>query len=157
MAREGGIFFFRVEAKGLEARRAPFFFHSAILVEFSISSSIPLRNPRHARVTSKHHDSPSTSSSSISPPLVHSTPLHSTPHLHLHLHNYQHITCKQVYKPTSPGQRGRITTLRDHLWKGKPYKPLTIGLRKTGKGGLGEREAGKKGGGEGGKWWARVR
>ena len=24
----------------------------------------------------------------------------------------------KVYKPTSPGQRGRITTSRDHLWKG---------------------------------------
>lgn len=37
-----------------------------------------------------------------------------------------------MYKPTSPGQRGRIITLRSHLWKGKPYKPLTVGLRKKG-------------------------
>ena len=38
----------------------------------------------------------------------------------------------KVYKPTSPGQRGRITTSRDHLWKGKPLKALTVGLRKKG-------------------------
>mmetsp|Transcript_1229 Transcript_1229/g.5308 ORF Transcript_1229/g.5308 Transcript_1229/m.5308 type:complete len:381 (-) Transcript_1229:1124-2266(-) len=38
----------------------------------------------------------------------------------------------KVYKPTSPGQRGRITTSRDHLWRGKPLKALTVGLRKKG-------------------------
>lgn len=38
----------------------------------------------------------------------------------------------QVYKPTSPGIRGRIITSREHLWKGRPYKPLCVGLRKTG-------------------------
>jgi hypothetical protein len=38
----------------------------------------------------------------------------------------------QVYKPTSPGQRGRITTARDGLWKGKPFKALTKGLTKSG-------------------------
>lgn len=37
-----------------------------------------------------------------------------------------------MYKPTSPGQRGRITTRRDHLWKGKPFKALTKGLTKSG-------------------------
>jgi large subunit ribosomal protein L2 len=37
-----------------------------------------------------------------------------------------------VYKPTSPGQRGRITTKRDNLWKGKPFKALTKGLTKSG-------------------------
>jgi large subunit ribosomal protein L2 len=37
-----------------------------------------------------------------------------------------------VYKPTSPGQRGRITTARDGLWKGKPFKALTKGLTKSG-------------------------
>ena len=37
-----------------------------------------------------------------------------------------------MYKPTSPGQRGRITTARDHLWKGKPFKALTKGLTKSG-------------------------
>ena len=37
-----------------------------------------------------------------------------------------------MYKPTSPGQRGRITTARDHLWKGKPFKALTKGLSKSG-------------------------
>ena len=41
----------------------------------------------------------------------------------------------KVYKPTSPGQRGRITTSRDHLWKGKPLKAPTVGLRKKGGGG----------------------
>lgn len=30
------------------------------------------------------------------------------------------------------GMRGRIITLRDDLWKGKPYKPLTFGKRSTG-------------------------
>ena len=38
----------------------------------------------------------------------------------------------KAYKPTSPGQRGRITTTRVHLWKGKPMKALTVGLRKRG-------------------------
>lgn len=28
--------------------------------------------------------------------------------------------------------RGRVITLRDDLWKGKPYKPLTFGKRSTG-------------------------
>ena len=37
-----------------------------------------------------------------------------------------------MYKPTSPGQRGRITTKRDNLWKGKPFKALTKGLTKSG-------------------------
>ena len=38
----------------------------------------------------------------------------------------------KLYKPTSPGQRGRIITARVALWKGKPYKPLTKGLTKSG-------------------------
>ncbi len=38
----------------------------------------------------------------------------------------------QVHKPTSSGQRGRITTNRSTLWRGKPYKPLTKGLSKSG-------------------------
>ena len=42
------------------------------------------------------------------------------------------VTSSQVHKPTSPGQRGRITTYRANLWKGKPYKPLTKGLIKSG-------------------------
>jgi len=38
----------------------------------------------------------------------------------------------KVYKPTSPGQRGRITTSRAHLWNGRPEKALTSGMRKRG-------------------------
>ncbi|KAK9826501.1 hypothetical protein WJX81_007087 [Elliptochloris bilobata] len=38
----------------------------------------------------------------------------------------------KVYKPTTPGFRGRVVTLREGLWKGGPYKPLTEGLRKSG-------------------------
>lgn len=38
----------------------------------------------------------------------------------------------KTYKPTSPGQRGRVTTSRTMLWKGRPVKALTVGLRKTG-------------------------
>ena len=35
-------------------------------------------------------------------------------------------------KPTSPGRRGVVTVRHDHLWKGKPIRSLTVGLRKTG-------------------------
>mmetsp|Transcript_50402 Transcript_50402/g.93909 ORF Transcript_50402/g.93909 Transcript_50402/m.93909 type:complete len:376 (+) Transcript_50402:50-1177(+) len=38
----------------------------------------------------------------------------------------------KFYRPLTPGMRGRITTRRNHLWKGKPYAPLTKGLSKTG-------------------------
>ena len=38
----------------------------------------------------------------------------------------------KAYKPTSPGQRGRITTSRKMLWPGRPLKALTVGLKKTG-------------------------
>lgn len=38
----------------------------------------------------------------------------------------------KAYKPTSPGQRGRITTSRSMLWRGRPLKRLTVGLRKRG-------------------------
>ncbi|CAL8468129.1 g7668 [Coccomyxa elongata] len=38
----------------------------------------------------------------------------------------------KVYKPTTPGFRGRIVTTREDLWAGRPYRPLTMGLRKTG-------------------------
>lgn len=37
-----------------------------------------------------------------------------------------------MWKPTSPGQRHRITVDRYNLWKGKPFKPLTEGLSKAG-------------------------
>jgi large subunit ribosomal protein L2 len=38
----------------------------------------------------------------------------------------------QAYNSTSPGLRGRVITSRSDLWKGKPYKPLTKGLKKSG-------------------------
>jgi len=38
----------------------------------------------------------------------------------------------RAYKPTSPGQRGRITTSREGLHRGRPHKALAVGLRKTG-------------------------
>ncbi|PSC73499.1 50S ribosomal L2 [Micractinium conductrix] len=38
----------------------------------------------------------------------------------------------KVYKPTTPGFRGRVITSRKDLWKGGPFKPLTMGLSRTG-------------------------
>ena len=38
----------------------------------------------------------------------------------------------KVYKPITPGQRGRVTTSRKDLWKGGPFKALTKGMRKSG-------------------------
>ncbi|KAI7841987.1 hypothetical protein COHA_004330 [Chlorella ohadii] len=38
----------------------------------------------------------------------------------------------KVYKPTTPGFRGRIITSRKGLWKGGPFKPLTEGLSRSG-------------------------
>ncbi|KAK9814113.1 hypothetical protein WJX72_000818 [[Myrmecia] bisecta] len=38
----------------------------------------------------------------------------------------------KVYKPVTPGQRGRVGTSRTNLWKDGPFKALTIGLRGTG-------------------------
>jgi hypothetical protein len=38
----------------------------------------------------------------------------------------------KIYKPTTPGFRGRIVTARTTLWKGRPLKALTKGLRKSG-------------------------
>jgi ribosomal protein L2 len=38
----------------------------------------------------------------------------------------------KVYKPTTPGFRGRIITSREGLWKKGPFKPLTEGFSKTG-------------------------
>jgi len=46
--------------------------------------------------------------------------------------NAAHEAGLKVYNPITPGMRGRIITLRDDLWKGKPYKPLTFGKRSTG-------------------------
>eukprot|EP00958_Prasinococcus_capsulatus_P020869 scaffold2765_cov328-Prasinococcus_capsulatus_cf.AAC.8 len=36
------------------------------------------------------------------------------------------------YKPVTPGMRHRLILDRAGLWKGAPYKPLTVGLRKKG-------------------------
>ena len=36
----------------------------------------------------------------------------------------------KFYKPTSPGQRHRVTTSRVGLWKGKPYMPLVEGKKR---------------------------
>jgi len=38
----------------------------------------------------------------------------------------------KTFKPTSPGRRQLVLVDRSHLWKGKPVKALTEGLRKTG-------------------------
>ena len=36
------------------------------------------------------------------------------------------------FKPTTPGQRNLVLVDKSDLWKGKPHKPLTEGLRKNG-------------------------
>ena len=36
------------------------------------------------------------------------------------------------YKPTSPGRRGLVLVDRSVLWKGRPVKDLTEGLKKSG-------------------------
>lgn len=38
----------------------------------------------------------------------------------------------KVYKPTTPGFRGRVITSRKELWKEGPFKALTEGFAKTG-------------------------
>lgn len=38
----------------------------------------------------------------------------------------------KTFKPTTPSQRQLVLVDRSHLWKGKPVKPLTEGLNKTG-------------------------
>uniref|UniRef100_A0A7S0RN69 Large ribosomal subunit protein uL2m n=1 Tax=Pyramimonas obovata TaxID=1411642 RepID=A0A7S0RN69_9CHLO len=38
----------------------------------------------------------------------------------------------KIWRPLTPGQRGRVTTKRNELWKGKPHKALTVGLKKSG-------------------------
>lgn len=38
----------------------------------------------------------------------------------------------KFFNPTTPGQRQLVLVDRSELWKGKPEKSLTIGLRKTG-------------------------
>ena len=36
------------------------------------------------------------------------------------------------FNPTTPSLRGLVQIDRSHLWKGRPHKALTVGLRKTG-------------------------
>ena len=36
------------------------------------------------------------------------------------------------FKPTTPGQRGLVLVDKTGLWKGKPEKSLTVGLKKKG-------------------------
>ena len=38
----------------------------------------------------------------------------------------------KTFKPTTPSQRQLVLVDRSHLWKGKPVKPLTEGLNKSG-------------------------
>jgi len=52
------------------------------------------------------------------------------------------------YNPTTPSQRGLVRVDRSDLWKGKPHKPLTKGLTKTGgRNNLGRMTARHRGGG----------
>ncbi|MDP6173758.1 MAG: 50S ribosomal protein L2 [Rhodospirillales bacterium] len=52
------------------------------------------------------------------------------------------------YKPTSPGRRGLVLVDRSDLWKGKPEKSLTEGLRaKGGRNNTGRITARRRGGG----------
>ena len=40
--------------------------------------------------------------------------------------------CTNCCWPACAGFRGRILTGREDLWRGRPYRPLTLGLRKSG-------------------------
>ena len=52
------------------------------------------------------------------------------------------------FKPTTPGRRGLVLVDRSHLWKGKPERSLTEGLRsKGGRNNLGRVTARRRGGG----------
>ena len=54
----------------------------------------------------------------------------------------------KTYKPTTPGQRGLVLVDRSDLWKGKPEKSLTEGLRgKGGRNNKGRVTARRRGGG----------
>lgn len=54
----------------------------------------------------------------------------------------------RTYKPTSAGLRHLVLVDKSHLWKGKPVKALTIGLRKSGgRGNTGRINAWRVGGG----------
>ncbi|MGZ8996301.1 MAG: 50S ribosomal protein L2, partial [Rhodospirillales bacterium] len=52
------------------------------------------------------------------------------------------------FKPTTPGQRGLVLVDRSALWKGKPEKALTEGLRgHGGRNNFGRITARRRGGG----------
>ena len=52
------------------------------------------------------------------------------------------------YNPTTPSQRGLVRVDKSELWKGKPHKPLTKGLTKSGgRNNLGRMTARHRGGG----------
>jgi large subunit ribosomal protein L2 len=52
------------------------------------------------------------------------------------------------YNPTTPSQRGLVRVDKSELWKGRPHKPLTEGLTKTGgRNNLGRMTARHRGGG----------
>ena len=52
------------------------------------------------------------------------------------------------YNPTTPSQRGLVRVDKSDLWKGKPHKPLTKGLTKSGgRNNLGRMTARHRGGG----------
>jgi large subunit ribosomal protein L2 len=54
----------------------------------------------------------------------------------------------KTYKPTTPSLRQKITISRDHLWKGKSMKNLTVGkINKAGKDNKGRTSVWHKGGG----------
>ena len=54
----------------------------------------------------------------------------------------------RTYKPTSAGLRHLVLVDKSHLWKGKPLKALTEGLRKSGgRGNHGRINAWRVGGG----------
>jgi len=38
----------------------------------------------------------------------------------------------KILKPTTPGQRGTVLVSKSHLWKGDPYKALTVQQKSTG-------------------------
>lgn len=57
-------------------------------------------------------------------------------------------TAMKVYRPTSPGTRGRVITRRDGLWKGKPWKALTEGIKRiSGRNNSGKTTVWHRGGG----------
>ena len=52
------------------------------------------------------------------------------------------------YNPTTPSKRGLVRVDKSEVWKGKPYKPLTKGLTKTGgRNNLGRMTSRHRGGG----------